>query len=222
VPGVLDLHYKTYESVPLDAMPPIGRPFDGTLRWLRDTRTHDRSLQRGPDDYPERDADAAELEALSPRLPLPPAFRLFIEDPTLRRHIRSATSCYLDLAQFVVGVSDGGVLIHFLSDQQSVLEWLLYVGPDGSEAVLVSLEHLGFDYGEGEESEPRRLIDLSNQPPALYVCSESFEEFLYRFWVENELFHRLAIDKTPLQALPDELRSYAEAYPRNATQPSTP
>lgn len=220
MPGVLKLPpYRTYWPVPLDAMPPVGRTFDGTLHWLRDSRSHDRSLQRGPDDYPERDADAAGLQALVPGWPLPPAFRLFIEDPGPRRHIRSASACYLDLAHFSVRVSDGGMLIHFLSDQQSALHWLLYVGPDGSEAVVVSPESLGFDDGE---TEPLRLVDLKDPPDSLSVCSDSFEEFLYRFWIENELFFGLAVDKMPLKALPGELRAYAEAHPRDASPPATP
>jgi hypothetical protein len=88
--------------------------------------------------------------------------------------------------------------------------------PDGSEAVVVSPNPLGFDEGEGE---PLRLVNLPEAPDWLAVCSDTFEEFLYRFWIENELVHRLAVDETPLEALPTELRAYAVAYPRGETQP---
>ena len=216
VPGVLERRYATYRPVPLHAMPPAGRAFDGTLGWLLDTPTHDRSLQRGFDGPAERDADAAGLHAIAPALPLPPAFRLFVEDPEPRRHVRSATACYLDLAHFTVLVSGGGVLIHFLSDQQWVLHWLLYLGPDGSEAVVVSPNPIGFDEGEGE---PLHLVDLNAAQDWLAVCAETFEEFLYRYWIENELFFRLAVDQKSLDALPAELRAYAAAYPRDERQP---
>jgi hypothetical protein len=216
VPGVLERRHATYWPLPLDAMPPVGRTFNGTLDWLLDTEAHNWSLQRGPDDPAERDANAAGLHAIAPGLSSPPAFRLFIEDPEPRRHIRSATACYLDLAHFAIPVSDGGVLVHFLSDQQWVLHWLLYLGPDGSEAVVVCGNPLGFDDGE---SEPLRLVNLSDAQDWLAVCSETFEEFLYRLWIENDLFHRLAVDETPLEALPPELRAYAMAYPRDLTQP---
>jgi hypothetical protein len=129
VPGVLERRYATYWPVPLDAMPPVGRVFNGTLDWLLDWPTHDPSLQRGPDDPAERDADPKGLHAIAPGLSGPSAFRVFIEDPEPRRHVRSGTACYLDLAHFAVPVSDGGILIHFLSDQQWVLHWLLYVAP---------------------------------------------------------------------------------------------
>ena len=121
LPGVFEPGWTTYSPIPLDAMSPTGQAFDATLGWLLEAQTHDRSLQRGPDDPAERDADAAGLQAIAPSLSFPPAFRKFIEDPEPRRHIRSATACYLDLAHFTVAVSDGGVLIHFLSDQQWVM-----------------------------------------------------------------------------------------------------
>lgn len=219
VPGVLERRWSTYWPLPLDAMPPIGRLFDGTLRWLLDTPTRDPSLQRGPDTPAQRDADAEGLRAIAAGLSLPTAFRRFIEDPEPRRHIRSATACYLDLAQVAVAVSDGGTLIHFLSDQQWVLHWLLYVGSDGSEAVVVSPEPLGFD---DAEQEPLRVVRLEDAEGWLAVCSESFEAFLYRSWIENELFFRLAVDRTSLEALPAELRAYAKAYPRDDPQPSGP
>jgi hypothetical protein len=215
VPGVQEHGYATYSPLPLDAMPPLGRALDGTLDWLLDTGTYDPSLQRGPDDPAARDADAAGLQAIAPALSVTRVFRRFIEDPEPRRHIRSATACYLDLAHFAVAVSDGGVLIHFLSDQQWVLHWLLYLRPDGSEAVVVTPNPLGFDEGEGE---PVRHVDLNDAANWMSVCSDTFEEFLYRYWIENELFFRLAVDKMSLEAVPAELLEYAMAYSRDDTQ----
>ena len=214
--GVLERPFEMYWPVPLEAMPPVERAFDGTLDWLLDTPTHDPSLQRGPDDPAERDADGAGLQAIAPALSLPRVFRRFIEDPEPRRHIRSATACYLDLAHFAVAVSDGGALIHFLSDQQWVFHWLLYLGPDGSEAVVGTRMPLGFDEGEGE---PIRVVDLADAANWISVCSDTFGEFLYRYWIENELFYQLAVEKTSLEAMPAALREYAMAYPRDDPQP---
>ena len=91
VPGVLDV-FATYSPIPLDAMPPLGRVLDGRLDWLLDAPSHDPSLQRGPDDPAERDADATGLQAIATAVSLTPTFRRFIEDPEPRRHIRSATA----------------------------------------------------------------------------------------------------------------------------------
>ena len=201
-----------YWPLDLDAMPPIPRSLDGTLSWLLEASSHDRSLERSSDDATQRDANAEELRAIAPNAPLSTVFFRFVEDPEPRRHVRSATACYLDLGQFPVETSDGGTLIHFLSDQQWVFHWLLYVGSDGTESVVGSPNPLGFDDGEGFS---RRLLDPASERKFLDVCSDSFEEFLYRYWAENELFFRLAVDASALEDLPIELREYANGYPRD-------
>ena len=62
--------------------------------------------------------------------------------------------------------------------------------------------------------EPVRLVNVDHAPDRMSVCSETFEEFLYRFWIENELFFRLAVDKELADELPIPLRAYASGYPR--------
>ncbi len=213
VPGIFDT-WATYSTVDLDSLPPVGAALDGSMAWLLETPTHNPSLTRGPDDPAERDADADGLRAVVSGRPLPGAFRRFIEDPEPRRHIRSATACYLDLGHFGVRTDDGGELVHFLSDQQWILHWLLYAGPDGSEAVVVTPEPVGFDDGEAE---PVREIRLAEWAGSLAVCADSFEQFLYHYWAMNELFFRLAVDEVRLDALPRELQDYAERYPRTAS-----
>ena len=214
LPGIAN-RSRTYWTVDLDALPAVEPNLDGRLGWLLDTPAHRPSLERGPDDPTERDAEPAGLRALQPPAGLPSAFRRFIDDPQPRRHIRSATACYLDLGHFRVGVKGGGTLIHFLSDQQWVLHWLLYVGPTGEEAVVASPEPLGFDDGETEHV---LELDPDSWHGSLAVCGDSFEQFLYHFWAMNELFFRLAVDSTSVDGLPDDLRAYARAYPRTPSR----
>jgi hypothetical protein len=95
-----------------------------------------------------------------------------------------------------------------------VLHWLLYVGLDGSEAVVVTPEPLGFDDGE---TEPIHEVYPSAWTQTLAVCADAFEQFLYHYWAMNELFFRLAVDKVPQESLPSELRAYADRYPRTAS-----
>ena len=73
---------------------------------------------------------------------------------------------------------------------------------------MVSKDPPGFD---GGESEPP--LDLEGAQDGLAVCSDTFEEFLYRYWIDNELFFRLAVDHEPLSALPPEMRAYVAGYP---------
>ncbi|HEY3059377.1 MAG TPA: hypothetical protein VGL99_10425 [Chloroflexota bacterium] len=111
-------------------------------------------------------------------------------------------------------VNDGGSLIHFLPDQQWVMHWLLYIGSDGAEAVLATYVPYGFALDESEiepaddpSYKPARLREFQVGATDAVVCAESFSEFVYRYWIENEIFFRARQGR-----LPDELGRYAEHY----------
>jgi hypothetical protein len=106
------------------------------------------------------------------------------------------------------GALDHGLLVHFLSDSQWVCHWLLYSGPDG-EAVVASYDPLGFELGEDEVT----LRELSSATMDASVCAESFSEFLYRFWIENEIWFELAAPGLLRRPkLTDEQPRYVEHY----------
>ncbi len=202
--------YATYSAFPYAELPAIERPLDPELTWLRQQPRVSRSLGHldPSDGPPERTATTSELDALlgTTTIKLPRVFRTFISDPEPRMRMRSATACYLDLAQFPVDVAGGGSLIHFLSDQQWILHWLIYVGEDGSEAVVVSETPLGF---EADENRFARFDPASGDAS---VCAESFSEFLYRFWMDNEIYFRSARNAPSEPPLTDEQRRYAEHF----------
>lgn len=202
--------FATYSAFPYADLPPIRRPLDSDLDWLREQPRVPRSL--GDIDLgeaaPERRATAVDLAELvgDMKIALPPSFRRFVTDPEPRTRVRSATLCYLDLGQFVVDVVGGGWLIHFLSDQQWILHWLLFVGADGSEAVVVSETPLGF------EAEERRFARFDPADRDATVCADSFSEFLYRFWIDNEIYLRSVRSAADEPPLTDEQREYAEHF----------
>jgi hypothetical protein len=204
--------YATYSGFAFDELPPIERSLDDELRWLLREPTVQRSLARA-DQVATRPATLAQLMLLlggHSTGALPRSFTRFIESDEPRARIRSCTNCYLDLADFAIPVSDGGWLIHFLSDSQWVLHWLLYSGPDGSDAVAVTDSALGFELGDDEDGTVR-VFDPSTSTAA--VCADSFSEFLYRFWIENEIWFNLADpDRSEPRPLSDEQRRYAEHY----------
>ncbi|MDA0179397.1 hypothetical protein OJ997_03740 [Solirubrobacter phytolaccae] len=150
--------YVTYSAFDLDALPPITRPLDVELRWLLEQPQVEDSLA---DDEPPpgRPAIASELDALIGTLDLrlPAAFETFVRDPAPRTRVRSPTACYLDLGEHVVAAPGGGWLVHFLSDQQWVCHWLLYVDTDGTEAVVATGEPYGF--GHELSAEQRRYVE---------------------------------------------------------------
>jgi hypothetical protein len=203
--------FATYSAFSYVGLPAIRRPLDPDLRWLLEQPRVPRSLgdfEQG-DPVPERRATGTELDALlgTARIALPQSFRTFVTDPEPRTRVRSATYSYLDLGEFMVEVAGGGAMVHFLSDQQWVLHWLLYVGADGSEAVVVSETPLGF---EADEQRFARFDPAAGG--GAIVCAESFSEFLYRFWIDNEIYFRSAYSEKVEPPLTDEQRRYAEHF----------
>jgi hypothetical protein len=70
----------------------------------------------------------------------------------------------------------------------------MYLDADGNEAVVMpsSLEHLG--YGPDFYPDPYDTAwdEVEIEPGGrLEVCADSFVEFIYRFWLENELWQSL-------------------------------
>jgi len=208
--------YATYSDFAYDELPSIERQLDDELRWLfREPPV--RASLADVDEAASTPATADGLEqVVGPEIELPRAFAAFVASNELRARVRSCTDCYLDLADFAVPVAGGGFLIHFLSDSQWVLHWLLYVGTDGSEAVVSTDRPLGFELGDDEEEETVRLFEPASGEAA--VCAESFSEFLYRFWIENEIWFSIADPKDELPTLTPEQRRYAEHYTRRSGQ----
>jgi hypothetical protein len=199
--------YSPYVGTPV---PPIERRLDDELDWLGEQPVVPGSLADDPAaPRPARTASSVELDALvaGSDLRVPATFAAFIGDRGLQSRIRSCTACYLDLGDAVVR-APGGRLVHFLSDQQWVLHWLLFVGDDGGEAVLATDVPYGFD-GEAP-TELATGAQPDSELPTL-VCAESFVEFLYRFWIENEIWFSLA-GRADARPLTEEQRRYADHY----------
>ena len=196
---------STYSAIPREALPPIERHLDPELRWLCSERPVAGSLA-DESSNPARPATSAELQTLvgGHGVRAPAAFGAFVRSPEPRRRVRSCTDCYLDLGDFAVPVADGGWLIHFLSDSQWVLHWLLYRSAD-EECVVATDAPTGFEI----EGETIRTFDPAAGDGV--VCADSFSEFLYRLWIENEIWFALAHENRPLS---DEQRRYAEHFLR--------
>jgi hypothetical protein len=192
----------TYSAFTYEELPPVPHQLDDDLRWL----CAHPPVAGWLGEEPARPATAEQLQRLmgDRAILLPASFRTFIGSPQPRRRVRSCTDCYLDLADFVVPVAGGGWLVHFLSDSQWVCHWLLYVDAD-REAVLVTEAPVGFEV----DDETIRSFDPASDDGA--VCAESFSEFIYRFWIENEIWFALADKDEPLT---DEQQRYAEHYLR--------
>jgi hypothetical protein len=182
----------TYCRFPYEGLPPLpGELFQGDFRWL-DPLTPDRASEMALYNRPEAvDRLASNLAtivkaAAEKQLALPASFTHLIGSPMLRDSIPSCTACYFSLSPTLVRLPDeAGYIVRFLNDQQDVLAWYLYVTPTGDHRVLVSL-HAGLDgaFANLDDLEP----ELANYKQFTWQCAESFEAFIYRFWIENTIW----------------------------------
>lgn len=135
-------------------------------------------------------------------LTLPPAFVTLMSDPELLAAVPTCTDCLWDIpAEPVVSPLDGEArLIRFLRDSQDCLIWYLYLNPDGSSFVVVS----PIDFDDADELTKDEVVQQ------FWGCATEFEQFVYRFWIENSIWYALS-DENPLT--PAE-SAYAEYYRR--------
>ncbi len=214
---------RTYCHFGYDELPPAPKELDAGFGWLLRQPVHAYSLA---DAGEVEDDDGNPIEGSKPdlgrldefersvRAPLPRPFQAFIRSPDLQRRVRSCTECFLDLADRPVGTtgSEEGSLIHFLSDQQWCAHWYLYVSASGEHCVLASNEAFGFVPEPGSSADPRTEIELARED--VWFCAPTFVEFVWRFWIENEIWFALKGSRVPLTP---EQNLYLSYYPQGAT-----
>lgn len=197
--------FATYSLFSYAELPPIDTDIDDDFAWLsvQSVKKHSLSENFYP---PAEKPDLSKITELEKNLKiaLPEEFVLFMKSADLHTKVRSCTDCYLELPDFAVntnGVEDG-LLVHFLSDSEYVLHWFLYLNSVGENCILVS----GNPYGiQGLDSPVS--IDIDNE--SVWFCAPSFNEFIYRFWLENEIWFTL-VDKD--RSLTPAEQSYLKHY----------
>jgi hypothetical protein len=164
----------TYERYPLDSLPSVADAL-GSFRWLGD---------QGPRDQ----GNTASLAQLAEQLTavgvsLPADFVSFYSQSGWAHELDAAsvTGCWTRLGPVPLfsPVEPGAFLVRFLTDQQDCVTWYLYLR-QGEPAFIVHCYGLDFDYESDEED-----------AGVIYRCASSFEEFAYRFWIENRIWTHL-------------------------------
>ena len=86
--------------------------------------------------------------------------------------------------------------MHFLSDSQSCAHWYLHVLTNGDHVVLESenLYGLQIENSQWIENPACRLERVDLKGLDFAYCAPTFSEFLYRFWIENEIWYALLDD----------------------------
>jgi uncharacterized protein (TIGR02996 family) len=211
LPGVREFD-DTYRRVRYESLPPLpaGR-LRGDFGWLMDA-----PIRETASDFPALSPPTAgklASRAGDHDLALPPEFLPFLCDLDLTSRIRSCTDCEFNLSGLLpVPGCRGDFLIRFYSDSQDCLHWYLYLAPGGYHAVVVSPQRVR----RPRKPAPGRLPGRRSlrRFPA-WFCAPTFEALLYRWWLEDEIWHA-SHDRTPLTP---EQQAYLDFYREH---PATP
>jgi hypothetical protein len=200
---------STFQGYKLAEMPPVPIELDDDLAWLRAHGTPRPGNGLDQRDEFVRPLPAAIVNDLAEQagILLPVSFTRFMRSPELQPRVRSCTACYLDPGQRVVETigSIPGHLVHFLSDSQSCAHWYIHLLHNGSSAVLESPDLYCYEVENSGwmENPACRLerVDLSDVE--MHFCAPTFSEFLFRFWIENEIWYAVHDEesKRPLNDL---------------------
>lgn len=174
---------------------------DGSFTWLHATPLHTEDVigKRSGDLLPSQ-IESAIASAAENGIKLPAEFVSFIQTPSLHDHLRSATACYLDVAENLLPFANG-YLLRFLNDQQGCAFWYIYLNSDATDHCVVS----SYEYFDADEMD-YEIEDLKESD--FYIWAVSFESFWSRFWLENEILFAQN-DSTPL---PDVDLRFLELY----------
>jgi hypothetical protein len=136
---------------------------------------------------------------------LPPSYVYFFSRPELMAAIPSCTACYWASGRPMASpLGDGGRLVRFLSDQQDVLHWYLWLRPDNDYRVVCG--SYPYDGNDPYDEVPELTPELAARD--LVEVAPSFEAFMWRFWIENVAWFQL---ETAGERQSDAVRSYLAA-----------
>lgn len=167
----------TYRLFDYESLPPIDESLCGDFdAWIGEVE---------PDDGSEALAGliaAAEAAGVE----LPAAFLRFMGSDDLMDAIPSCTACTWDPSAAPVPcvVVPGAYTVRFLRDQQDCLFWYLHLLPDGDVHVICT--PIPLDSPKVMQRVTREVAIANTR-----YCAPSFEVFVYRFWLENEIWYSL-------------------------------
>ncbi len=201
----------TYEGYDYDTLPALDAArLTGAFQWLGDPG----------EVVPEQVAQLREVqEGLAAKgLALPEDFVRFHTSSNLLGSLDevSVTACWSSLsAPLPSPVEPGAFLVRFFRDQQDCVLWYLYLRPTGEVFVVVSYLDYEYEYevrDSGDEEQPHSdLGDAAVQRAAILRCAPSFEQFAYRFWLENRIWRALNGDEGD-GPIDSEMQAYLHHY----------
>lgn len=184
--GTVRAGQGTYGTWEYDSEPPL--PIEelcGEFQYLGENKPHPNWAES----YREQSHVMHQLmlaDAASKAVKLPEVFLRFMGNPELHHTFHSVTDCgfvHPDKDTRIRPDPSGeGVHVHFYCDSQSCLLWDLYLNKSGAHCVIA--RH--FDFFEPEPPEPG---EEAYKGPRAWFVAPSFEAFLYRIWIENQIWY---------------------------------
>lgn len=201
--GIRDVEESgTYFLFDYNKLPPIQIELDDAFNWMK---PYPEWVSDNDKEYDFKDQLVSlNKEAENKGLIIPNSFNVFLNDIELIRRIRSNTDCYFELGDTIEEIpnTNGLHFIHFLSDSQYCGFWYLCLDKNGNNFVVTS----GNLYGHTEEGYE---MFRENDAEIGYICSSNFKEFIFRFWIENEICYKAVYNKEALNKIE---KNYADFY----------
>lgn len=201
---------NTYDHYSHDSLPPLDeRRFKGTFEWLGGL------TGTSVDRVTELRTVTEELDRKG--LSLPQDFITYFTSANLPDILgdQSLTCCWSSLSKPIPSpVEPGAFLVRFFRDQQDCVLWYFYLRPGSSAFVVHS--HLEYEYeyeahdSGGEFNGNSDIDDLDEQMEALQYCAPTFEEWAYRFWIENRISEAVESEDKP--SLDEDQHAYLNHY----------
>jgi uncharacterized protein (TIGR02996 family) len=187
--GTLRQWQGTYGTWSYDSVPPL--PIDelrGDFQYLKAMRSGGRRGGAGNSARYRQRFQQVAADAAAEGVRLPEPFVTFMSDPALQTTFRSVTDCTYTLPDEYSPIradpSGDGTHVVFYRDSQDCLLWDLYVHASGGHCVIARWP----DYFDPDPPEPDDDEPPYTGPRAWFVAP-SFEAFVYRVWVENQVWY---------------------------------
>ena len=189
--------YQAYiyeEQAPLD-----DGDFTGRFEWFAD--------HGSPDQDAINDLTLLNEQLSRVGLALPSDFVTFYTHSELRYALdeASVTGSWSNICRQPIPspVEADAFMIRFFRDQQDCAIWYLYLRPGGETFVVFS--HVDF-----EDSTPEEIAEWPAEDTEVRWCSPTFEQFAYRYWLENHIWRHL--NDEPDEPLDDAMTSSLDHY----------
>jgi hypothetical protein len=208
----------TYELTDYHALPRIPQ-IDPHLTWLTPLhpKIHKKMCVYRPDEEAQKtyreNRERIMAQAMSLHLELPDMFVELTGSLELQDRIPSCTACYFDLPETVIEspFRAGDHVIRFLNDQQVCVCWYLYLAADEGPFVISSS-------GDGQEpfldtiEFAKRASSIDRAKKFAALAAKSFDEFIYRFWIENCIWFHLDMGLPLTRCQLEYVRSLDPSY----------